>query len=397
MQEQSEQNKKQKKVKKVSHLPALTRNYDKKDFESLCENEYFRFQNHAKKVGVIYFLDKHNTQAFQYDASSINLDSEHVPVVRKMINIKKNNINGVGRYEANSPTGTVFVAKRFVNFEFNHKKEGVVAFFSPTKKSNFWGVNHDEAIFNEGKVDEKFLIAQQKKYKAGSSLSIIRHDIPEREKSNRNPSQNGVMGHSAKKELEFFYDENKETLTPSIATTMKRSVNAPLYNPFFSNYRPEWLHAYGWGLMPVSKNAQISANLGAAAKWTNTEMMLLERIAKWFALNKTDAKVSIKPSFTMLLDTDIIKHIDFSIKVRWNGNKIKLKQSLDPFYQYPVFRKASDIALATFLIEKLMSNEKEIITTVVQPVSQPQIDLTAFHPVRPLVGKASLKRKRDEI
>ena len=60
MQEQSEQNKKQKKVKKVSHLPALTRKYDKKDFESLCENEYFRFQNHAKKVGVIYFLDKNN-------------------------------------------------------------------------------------------------------------------------------------------------------------------------------------------------------------------------------------------------------------------------------------------------------------------------------------------------
>src|SRR4029079_1683201 len=162
-------------------------------------------------------------------------------------------------------------------------------------------------------------------------------------------SQNAVMSkghgpHSAKNEYEIFLNKMKNSLTPKLIQQFKRAIKAPLNTTIESNYRPEWLHACGYQLTPLSKNPQVAENLGAGPKWSNTEMLILERIAQWFAINRPNAIQKINSEFEMLLNTDIIKKIIFELSIEENERSVKIKQNINTFDPFPIFHKASDIA-----------------------------------------------------
>lgn len=46
----------------------------------------------------------------------------------------------------------------------------------------------------------------------------------------------------------------------------------------------------------------------------------------------------------MLLDSELVKHIDFNVRVKIKERYVELIQSIDPFLAYPLFPKASDLA-----------------------------------------------------
>lgn len=169
----------------------------------------------------------------------------------------------------------------------------------------------------------------------------------------RYPSQNQVMSRkSATEEIAIFLKEHQDILTEDFIKILKRSINASMG----CNFRMEWLHAISFCLSSLGSNPQHSSNLGAAPKWANTEMMMLELLAKWFALNNPDVIISIKPLFEMLLNSAIIKRIFFEVEIQHNLRYVKLFQNINPLAKYPAFRPAVDIAQATFIADQLLNN-----------------------------------------
>ena len=174
---------------------------------------------------------------------------------------------------------------------------------------------------------------------------------------------------SARDAYEAFLDTYTDELSSGMKEALKRSADAPLRDAFYSNYRPEWLHAEGFSLTPINKDPQRKDNLGSAPKWANTEMMVLERLAKWFALNRPESYVSIKPYFEMLLDSELIRHIDFQVTVKEKENWIKFLQEINPFKKWPLFSKPTDISQLTGVTYNLLNgaspvSEQKIVKAV---------------------------------
>ncbi len=345
--------------------------FSSKDFDHLTSNEYMRFLPNSKKIAHAVIVKQNNNRevAYQYALPSGGKDA---PEIRPLINIEKINVFGMERYRASTPDQhTIMYAKRFIDAEL--KKDETkpdetiklqIACFSPSKKEPFWGgKDKPTAIFSDNlkqstqKELEKELKEIGVKSKGGAELIVDPVSVKERDAIKvRNPTQNVVMGESAKEAYENFLETMKAELHPDLKKVLKRSVEAKIKSAFYSNHRPEWLHAEGYGLTPLTKDPQQVSNLGAAPKWTNTEMMVLERIAKWFALNRPQSFITIKPYFEMLLDSELIKEIQFEVSIKENNRLIKFYQHINPFKEYPLFRKASDIAQGTAITYNLLND-----------------------------------------
>lgn len=396
-------------------------NFSEKDFAVLSENEHLRYLYNSQKIGHALILKdaRGEESAFQFTMPDSAPDA---PKVRPLLNIEAITRYTLPRYRATTPSGTKMYATRFINLEFgdkNNQDNAKIACFSPTKndKEPFWGSADKEIpLFSNDlsskhkKELEKELKEMKTVKKGGGELIIEPESVRARDAiKTRNPDQNTVMGvsmgvksHSAQEEYKSFLDKMKNELDPEMRERFKRSVEAPLRELFKSNYRPEWLHAYGFSLMPMAKNPQVASNLGAAPKWSNTEMMILERIAKWFALNRPHALEKIKTEFNMLLDTEIIKKITFEVIIEENNRFVRLHQSIDPFKKYPLFRKASDLAQGTAITYQLLHNVPPVMeqkiangynSLVIQP-AKPAITLP--HSSFPSLSSAPAPAKPDE-
>ncbi len=360
----SEESKKRKKAK-PPELPAAAApqqaesEFTAQDFKQLADNEHARYAPNSKKIGhaVMTTIDGQKT-AIQYPIPD---DAEDTPEVRPLINIEEiEPFRGMHRYRAETPDGkTPMFTKRSISGrvgDTDNQEDIEIACFSPNdqkgKPEPFWGSMKETPLFNENlskavKKDlEKDLKEMGKTVKGGDILDIEHASVPQRDLvKTRTPDQNTVMGESARDAYENFFDRMADELHPDMKARLKRAFTADIKAGLFKNsYRPEWLHLYGWSLMPVSKDPQKQENLGAGPKWANTQMMVLERIIKWFALNSPESLLSIQPKFEMLLDSELVQHIDFKVKVQIKDRYVQLMQKIDPFLAYPLFPKASDLA-----------------------------------------------------
>src|SRR3990167_4957148 len=339
-----------------AHPSIETHEFTAKDFDHLSSNEYARYLGNSDKVGhaVIIKNEQGEEIALQYNIPQGTEKS--TPTIRPLINIEAIERYGLHRFRATTPThGTKMYAKRFIDFELTDEKYTStpmqIACFSPStsEQEPFWGgkeketplFREDLAPKNKEELDKEIQEIKEKtgnKIKAGNELIIDHESVRARDNiKTRTPDQNTVMGgESARDTYEYFLETWQEELHPEMIKVLQRAVKAPLREAFKSNYRPEWLHAEGFGLTPTEKNPQVAENLGAAPKWANTEMMVLERIAKWFALNRPKASIRIKPLFEMLLDSELIKKIEFSVNIEEEGQFIKFLQTINPFKQYPL-------------------------------------------------------------
>src|SRR3990167_6889834 len=334
-------------------IPGLTG----KDSDLLSQNENFRYLGNSKKVGhaVIKRRPDGQEMAVQY-AIPPGGDAE-TPEFRPLQDIEAIERYGLHRYQAKTPGGTVMYAARFLDAEVGaeHPEAMRVALFSPRRdKEPFWGSDKTIPLWrtdlspHHQREFEAELKEIPEQTKGGPDQVVEPGSVKYRdEHKTRNPDQNTVMGESARDAYEHFMDKMTEELTPEAREIFQRAVDAPLRNMFKSQYRPEWLHAYGYSLTPQKNNPQLNTNLGAAPKWANTEMMVLERIAKWFALNRPETLIKIKPFFTMLLDSELIKNLKFAVTLEEKGRFVRFLQELDPFKKYPLFRKATDLTQGT--------------------------------------------------
>lgn len=363
------------------------------NFKNLSKNEHGRYISNSRKVGHAVLVEEQGkTVAMQYplpviDGGEVITEQETklttiVPEVRPLVNIEViEPFHGMHRYRAETPNGTEMFAKRSVKAKTGNviKQESTeieIACFSPpptTGKMPFFGSTKATKVLKDdlSREAKKDIQEMGKTVKGGHELKIDYVSVPQRDlMKSRNPDQNTVMGESAKESYENFFNKMADALHPDMKMRLSRAFNANFHGTLFeNNHRPEWLHLYGWSLAPMSTNPQTTENLGAGPKWANTQMMLLERVVKWFAINSPDSLSTIKPKFDMLLDSDLIEHIDFEVKVQLKEKYVQLMQSIDPYLQYPMFPKSSDLAQTVGISYDLLH---DIAPVSKQEVKQPR-------------------------
>jgi large subunit ribosomal protein L28 len=380
----------------------------------LAENEHHRYPPNSDKIAHAVILESDGKKtALQFEVPD---SAEGMPAVRPITNIEEiEPFRGMHRYQAITPGGTEMYAKRFIFGEAGdatHKVPITVACFSPSDKPGkqpFWGSIKPTPLFRSdlSRSDKKELDAELKEIgkvsKGGVALVIDNPSVPQRDlMKTRTPDQNTVMGESARDAYENFFDKLSDELSSEMVTRLKRSFQADIKAGLFKNsYRPEWLHAYGWSLAPLSMNPQTQENLGAAPKWVNTQMMILERIVKWFAINCPESQSKIKANFDMLLDSELIERVNFETNIELQDRYVKWVQDIDPFLAFPLFPKASDIAQGTAVTYSLVNS--------IPPLNQQEVKLMKKSTLRPseatssgrgsddlafLVSSASLPRAR---
>ena len=350
------------------------------DFVFLNDNEHARYAPNSKKVGHAVIVEQgHQTIALQYGLPSSTKDK--APTVRPLEDIEAiEPFHGMHRYRAHTPQGTSMYSKRIISGtvgEQDNENPIQIACFSPGPqegKPPFWGSTRQTPLFRTDLSEtvrkdlEKELKEIKPVTKGGEALRVEHASVPRRDQyKTRNPDQNTVMGESARDAYENFFNNMVDELHPEMKERLKRAFSADLKDAFHKNsYRPEWLHAKGWSLMPMSIDPQTKDNLGAGPKWANTQMMILERIIKWFALHAPESLLSIKPKFDMLLDSELIKHIDFKVKIQIKERFVELTQSIDPFLAYPMFPKASDLAQGTGITHSILHHHAPTSEQVVK-------------------------------
>lgn len=329
------------------------------DYSNLCENEYFRFFPNSDVIGnAVLFFNGKQMVAYQYEMP----DVEGAPTWKPLKNITPINRFGKQVYQAQTLEGNTVYASRSYTFTDEDNRQYTFLPFSPPpkgKKEPFWGSIKLVPITKKPVKSSKLFIG-------GRELEVDPASIVERcAVTRRSPTQNEVMGLSAKEAYEFYYDQMADKLTPEMREIFERAINADIRNPFESNFRPEWLHAEGYSLTPMWLDPQREDNLGSGPKWANTAMMVLERIAKWYALHCPNSYVTIKPTFEMLFETDLIKTLDFEVRVGFKDHFLRFMQHLEPLQQkHPVFPVASDIAQMTGISQAILTNKQPTVVSV---------------------------------
>lgn len=395
----------------------------------MLKDPYHRFEPNSKRVGhAILVRDNSTMKAWQYPLPK-DLSQEEVQTCR-LENFQAIKRYGLTRFKAFDENGKVFYAKRFahahVTAEDDDEQSIDVALFSEgeEEKEPFWGsstqIPRFKTDFNEQEKQDvlKELAEIPLIVKCGDELTIEGDSVKHRnENPKRNPDQNTVMGESARDHFENTHSMMHDVLSRELSNLMVQCYTAWLGH----KRRPEWLHGYGYGLTPLSQNPQTKDNLGAAPAWVNTMMMVLERVAKQFAmLNDSDDKYQIKihPLFIMFLDTEIIDRLLFHVEIETRFDevkkdelrdeigklckKIRFFQNIDPFSKYPIFSKATDLAQLAFIANNILNNQQP--EQVSEVGGQFQGRLFHHHPQEILLNHSTLSgsvvseaSKKEEI
>ena len=326
-----------------------TSEFTPEHFTELAEDPYYRFMHNSKKVGYAVISDIDN------EVTQFALGGATTPIVRPLCNVKTEKKYGKTIYRATTPNNTHMTGKRFMPISFEQDKVAYTAkivCFSPTDKKDFVG-SEKEIQLRKKKTNEKIV----DRVKGGAFMSLKAEDVAIRVDQSRFRSQNQVMGRSARDEYEQFQDMYEEELTAPANAKLKQAAEAELRHRFYSQRRPEWLHAYSFSLTPLALNPQVSQNLGSAPKWANSAMMIPERTAKWFTLNHPGTLVKIKPTFQMIKDFEVIRKINYELLLVKGSKRLRFLQAILPFARFPLYPKASDMAGATFLAAALMNQK----------------------------------------
>jgi large subunit ribosomal protein L28 len=328
--------------------------FNHEHFNELSEDPYYRFLKNSPKVGYAIISNQDIGQDTGQDSevTQFSLNKPTNSSIRPLCNVEKASKFGTTYYKAKTPNGTLMSGKRFISISFEQGKDiynAKIVCFSPIQKKDFIGSNKEIKIRNK-KSNSKICDRE----KGGQYLEINTSDIAIRTDTSRPKTQNQVMGKSACDEYSEYQDMYEDELTTDANKQITESVEAPFNNLFYSQKRPEWLHAYSYSLTPLKYDPQIAENLGAGPKWANTAMMIPERAARWFATNHSDSKVKIKPNFKMIRDFDVIRKINYELLVTKGTRRLKILQTILPFARFPLYNKASDIAGITFLASSLM-------------------------------------------
>jgi len=122
------------------------------------------------------------------------------------------------------------------------------------------------------------------------------------------PTAKTTMGYTAKEALKAEIDKKKDIWDKNTIQLMKSLLE----------FSMEHLHCLAFSLAPEEYNPQTADNLGAAGSWINTQMMVLETVAKYFAtqLNGAHEEVVVTPTFDMLPSSPLIDTISYEVLLK---------------------------------------------------------------------------------
>lgn len=347
----------------LPHLSSINK-FTPQVFSEICESERYRYLPASKRVSHI--LETKYKTGSVYSQSHLFPDDDTPSNLSYLAKPRNEIKNGRSYLCATDQHGTDFVGRRNIIFNTDGL-EHVIHFMSPKTKKTFFPPKEQELHIFDSKLDEqtKYEIKQEvmeiEPVVKGGEMSIVNADVQVRSDSKRAVSQNAVMGLSAKDEYEALLESRDGELSSQFQLILTRAVEAEFTNAFENHKRPEWLHALGFSLTPLSTDPQVKENLGAAPKWANTEMMISERTAKWFAFNEPTVESKVSAKFNMLLDTEIIQDINFQISISSGDRHIETKQYINPLKKYPLYSKATDTAQTTMLTYTYLMQPEKIL------------------------------------
>jgi len=356
---------------------------DSTEFSKLFINKHFRYHPNGEKIGcaLITINQKGKKIAHQWDIPQGKDD----PQIRRLTNIETIHPSGMTNYQAraDSPTRSPMYATRFIDLEHTHDKKTEkmqLAFFEndqPLSQSS-----KEIPIFRPKLTSEEEQIINKKLgkntlLKGNCELTVDPESVIKREKMARKPDQYKVMGKTTAEDAFRLLYEMKNMLSDEMLILMKTAFPEELEKIDFNeknkkqkykkgeiNYQAEWGHAEAAGLTPLTINPQRQNNLGAMFRCNNTQMMVLEDLAKWIALNRPNSWVRIKPLFEMVRESHIVKKINYEVNINDNNQQVKISQQIDVF-KYQAISRPSDLAQSTCIVNHLLNQEAPIST---QPV-----------------------------
>lgn len=344
-------------------------------FAKLADSDdHGRYQKSALNIGNAVIKET-SPGVFEFSQYSIaQLPDVKTSLVRVMKEIKRvTTAKGMSWYRAVDTEGRKYVSNRYVNLDSRRQGEVQIRFFEEYDYSS------DESEFSDSDIEPIPLLREELTTEERDSISRIQPKIksgrlrlnPDHvrrrdENPVRTETQNNVIGQSAKAAYEDLLLEMKNLLSPKLILILQRAIGASLYLSPEKYFRPEWLHRIGHALSLISEkkedNPQQRSNLGAAGAWANTEMMLLERLAKWFCLSEDNAEVTINPIFEMLYGSELIHKIHFEVDIDVRGEFVRFIQDIDVFKEYPTFPKTSDFAQTAMIVDNIFSKTSPILT-----------------------------------
>lgn len=377
-----------------------THDFTRDDLYYLAENEHLRYEMSSRHVG--HAVISHD-ESGQLIAQQFELPTETTTERIKFSQLT--NIESIQRhdeihYRALGPNGKKFYARRQHDIVINQTTPATIAYFSEEEDSDDepdFGDHHVPPVFERNNASTQ----EPKKTKGGHLLTINPADVRYRDAHyQRGVTQNTVMGESSAAETsaelataphqtplseqaqdsnsteiktqqtptpekslsatqvyKIFFDAMQEQLTPEMRHLLQRAYSANLRATPENQYRPEWLHNIAFSLTPEQDNPQLADNLGAASKWVNTEMMVLERMAKWFALNQPETLISILSIFDMLHYSELIETVHYKLHLGLLDRCVQFTLNVAVFETHPLFRKATDLAQATGISFALLNQK----------------------------------------
>ena len=222
----------------------------------------------------------------------------------------------------------------------------------------------------------------------GGEIDVDRKSVIIREDEKRKIDQNRVMHGSAIDAYKNFFNTYKTKLSTEVQDVFKKAENARgkwQGGSYTSQWRPEWCHAIAYSLahkvdtktinrqlIPIIENPQVKLNLAAAPKYLNTQMMELERAAKWHAKNRANCKIHVDSKFNIIPGTDLLRQGILKISFCENNNAVLLSQTLYPYQKYPAMPKATDIAQTTMVTHNILMNTPASVLSVVKAIKNPK-------------------------
>ncbi len=332
--------------------------FRQEDFRFLSENEYGRYRINSKKVGHALINTELDGTITARQFSLPNAIDKDTPQVIQLTNFEKIYKLGRTTYKALGPNNRTWYAKRSEAIKITSNEQEIsadLAYFSEEDE-----VGTDPFAKNNSKLTRfKQTRTEPIITKGGTDITIDRQSVIFRDQnSERSITQNEVKNKSAKNEAEDFLTQNSETISAELASHINFSIN----NKFWEQFYFQWLHVNAHSLTHEDIDPQVSDNLVSAPSWANTEMMVLERMAKWFSLNVTDCVVKINSLFELLASSELADRIYFQVIIEINNKLIRIIQDIDPLQKNPELRKASDVAQAVGVVHALANDAIPINT-----------------------------------
>lgn len=349
-----------------------TPGFNAEAFGFLSVNEFGRYAlPNSTKIGhaVIHQDESAGLVAEQYALPDLE-ENIKVCQLKDIQKIQRGSFCFYSAYSTDSPSQKFIGRRRHQQIDAEGKESEIVYFSE-----------HEDFLEPDDK-DGPSLYQELKELnvyeKGGEEIQLDAYSIKLRDSSSsRGVTQNKVMARdgnswSARDEYERFFNHHQDRMSPELQQIFQRAFNANIYDHAQSQYRPEWLHRNGFSLMHHELNPQTRDNLGAGPKWTNTDMMVLERLAKWISLMfEKDSTVKIKSLFEMLTHSEIVAKIKYEVSIECRGFFTRLVQELYPIQENPLFHKTSDLAQIVGITQAQILGVEPIATNSISLIEEP--------------------------